>query len=123
VSRVREAFAMLDPDAALARFIEVFGEFWAKDRLVMRRIHALAGIDQSVAKAIRARDARRRDALRRLIDRIAASRVTPLPRPTDELVDLLQMLTNFETFDALAGERRGIGGAVPLVRDLARACF
>jgi len=123
VSRVREAFAEADPAAALDTFIEVFGSFWAHDRLAMRRIHALAGTDRAVEKAVRARDARRRDALGRLIDRRLASLTRPPALSRDELLDLLQALTNFETFDALAGDARGVAGAVPIVQRLVRGAF
>ncbi len=71
------AFAGSGPFAAVQGLIEVFARFWAADRVVMRRLRALAALDPEVHAVITARDERRRRGLEILISRVAADP----PRP------------------------------------------
>jgi AcrR family transcriptional regulator len=141
MDRLAEAFTEPDPVEALRTFVARFAEFWAGDRLVLRRIRALAALDPDVGPLIAARDQRRRDGARVLLARHAA---TPTPRrpgaetadtaatataaatapPLETLVDLVHTLTSFETFDTLAGPDRDPRDVAPLVADLVlRAVF
>jgi AcrR family transcriptional regulator len=105
ISRLRLAFQNPDPVDALNTLITLFGEFWASDRLVIRRIRALGAIDPEIGNALRARDARRRHAFEVLTDRLAKTRRRLPPKARRDLVNLLYTMTSFETFDTLAGER------------------
>jgi len=87
-------------------FIDVFLNFWASNREVIRRLHALGAIDSEIGQGLRARNERRRNGLRVLVDDHARMnyRYTPLQIPV--MLDILHMITSFETFDALSvGER------------------
>ncbi len=95
MSGLPAAFSTRDPLEALDGLIATFCRFWESDRLLLRRLRAAATADPELEPALRARDERRRMALRPLLDRLA------LP----DLVDLLWTLTSFETYDALAGSR------------------
>lgn len=94
------AFTAAEPQPALTRFVETFARFWDADRLVMRRLRALAPLDPDVGQVIAARDDLRRHGVRALVDRLAPS---ASPAAADELARVLFVLTSFETFDALAG--------------------
>jgi AcrR family transcriptional regulator len=91
-------FMQADPDLALEAFITTFGVFWASDQLVLRRLRALAALDAELGVLVRARDEWRRGGLRRLLERRGEAR--------GDIVDVLHVLTSFETFDTLIGEQR-----------------
>lgn len=135
MDRLAEAFTQPDPDEALRAFVTRFAEFWASDRLVLRRVRALAALDPDVGPLIAARDQRRRDGARVLLTRRAASPAHPGPNAAsttatpvaslatavtrlETLVDVVHTLTSFETFDTLAGPDRDPRDVAPLVADL-----
>src|SRR5262245_38875086 len=103
VTRLRAAFGRPEPREALDELVAAFGAFWHSDRIVIRRIRGLAAIDADFEKAVRARDERRRDALRTILGRFAEKCHQPPLGALDEVVDVLHTLTSFETFDNLAG--------------------
>ena len=120
------AFAGSDPLAAVHGLIEVFARFWAADRVVMRRLRALAALDPDVRAVITARDERRRQGLEVLVRRVSAG--PPRPGPTrdavpelrpEDAVRALLAITSFESFDAMAGAGRDLEAVVPLVTGLA----
>ena len=117
------AFQRPDPLEALAAFVTAFGQFWGADRLAMRRLRALSALDSEFEQAVRARDERRRQGLRVLVERLAARRRRPSFGDLDQVVDLLHTLTSFETFDTLAGPTRTPEDVAPLVERLARAAL
>lgn len=119
MDRLAAAFTQPDPDEALRVFVSCFAEFWASDRLVLRRVRALATLDPDVGPAIAARDQRRRDGARVLLARraAAAGRVQPAA-DLETLVDVVHTLTSFETFDTLAGHDRDPRDVAPLITDL-----
>jgi len=108
-----------DPLRTLIDFMRVFAEFWASDRNVIRRLHALAAIDAQIAQGIHARNERRRNGLRVIVDRYCRSYppLTALQVPV--AIDTLHMLTSFETFDALARSGRAFEEVVDIVRKMA----
>jgi AcrR family transcriptional regulator len=105
------------PEAAIHGFITVLAGFWAADRVVMRRLRALAALDPDVGAVIAARDQRRREGLTVLVSRLPA-RAGPA---AEQAVQMLYALTSFETFDTLAGPDRDLADALPLVTRLAEA--
>lgn len=113
------AFGRPEPAAALDAFIGAFAAFWDADRLVMRRLRALAPLDPDVGAVIAARDAMRRRGLQVLMSRL----VPPPAGDTAEVVRTLGVLTSFETFDGLAGEERNAVDVVPTVSALARSAL
>ena len=123
MEQLAAAFRQPDPLDALAGFIAVFVGFWAADRLVTRRLRALAALDADFEQVIRARDERRREGLRVLVGRIATHPEASLQRPVEEAVDLLHMLTGFESFDTLAGDGRSADNVTLLFQRLARAAL
>jgi AcrR family transcriptional regulator len=119
VASLRAVFEAADALEALDELVAAFGRFWASDRLIMRRLRALAVLDPDFAPA-RARDERRRDLFARIAGRIAEEHGQPDPTSASQLVDVLTALAGFETFDALAGEDRTPEEVIPEVQRLAR---
>jgi AcrR family transcriptional regulator len=109
------AFQTADARAALARFVATFVRFWASDRLVLRRLRALAATDPELEPVFRARDERRREGLRVLVGRLA-----PTGDPV-ELVDVLHALTSFEMFDDLSHGGRSPDEVTRLIQRLVDA--
>jgi len=68
---------------------------------------------------LRARNARRRNGLRVILEHYARSyhQFTPLEEPV--VLDSLHMLTSFETFDALAANGRSVDEIFKIIRRMA----
>jgi AcrR family transcriptional regulator len=108
--------AMQEPTAAraLAALIAAFSGFWASHRLLIRRLRAMAVLDPELSGVFR--DARRRSMLAMI-----AKREQPESGSgeVDDLIDLLTVLTSFETYDALAGSDSDEGRVVGLLQQTA----
>jgi AcrR family transcriptional regulator len=108
-----------DPLTILHDFILVFASFWASDREVIRRLHALGAIDAEIGQGLRARNERRRNGVLVIVERYC-NVYPPLSSPQRPIaVDTLHMLTSFETFDALAGSGRSFEEVVEIIRKMA----
>ncbi len=112
MQQLARAFTAPDPDEALRLLVTAFTRFWGTDRVVMRRLRALAALDPDVATVITARDERRRLALKTLLDRR-----TDVADPAYAL-RVAHMLTSFETYDALLRPRQRPAEAVPTLLQL-----
>lgn len=96
---LQAAFGQPGPQAGIERFVDSFCRFWESDRLVLRRLRALAVFDPDLQTVLSARDNRRRAALQMLLKRYGVA------LPPDQ-VEVVWLLTGFETFDLLAGPQR-----------------
>ena len=123
MTELASVFTDPDPRQALRGFIAAFARFWASDRLVMRRLRALAALDPDVAIVIEARDERNRTGLQILVDRIAKQSNATSPIDAATVVQVVHTLTSFETFDSLAGPTQEPTDVVPLVVELAEAAL
>jgi AcrR family transcriptional regulator len=123
ITRLGEAFCQPDPLAVLNELIAVFGRFWGSDRLVIRRLRALAVLDPDFEKTLQVRDGYRRKVWETVVQRLAEGGLLPADRSTSEAVDVLYTLTSFASFDTLAGKSRGPERVVPLVQRLARTAL
>ena len=121
LSELTTAFTNPDPLGALRDFVAAFGRFWAANRLVMRRLRALAALDPEVGGVIHARDERRRAGLAVLVGRLRDQHLTAVA--ADRAANTLLALTSFETFDALADPKQELTDAVRDVIDLAEAAL
>jgi AcrR family transcriptional regulator len=113
-----------DPVRTLHDFIAVFAGFWASDRNITRRLHALAAIDPEIASGLQARNERRRHGLKVIVERYSRIYLPLTPRQEPVAIDTLHMLTSFETFDALAKDGTAFRAAgheevVEIIRKLA----
>jgi|SRR5579884_107215 len=121
MEQLANAFRQSEPLDALNAYIQVFGHFWTSDRLVTRRVRALAALDPDFEQVIRARDERRRHGLHVLLQRFTEKYGKPEPAAHDEIVNVLYTLTSFECFDMLAGDNKTPEEMVPVIQRLARA--
>lgn len=122
MEQLAAAFRTPDPWEPLSVYIGVFGQFWTADRIVTRRLRALAALDSDFAQVIRSRDERRRHGLEVLMGRLAKSqRLSGVER--DATINVLYTLLSFEFFDMLAGVERSPSDVIPEVRRLARAAL
>jgi AcrR family transcriptional regulator len=108
------AFQTPEPHAALDRFILTFVRFWASDRLVLRRLRALAATDSELEPVFHARDERRREGLRVLVGRLSPG------RDAVEFIDVLHALTSFEFFDDLSRDGRSPDDVAAIIQRLVR---
>lgn len=108
-----------EPVQRLHNFMEVFIHFWASDRDVIRRLHAWGAIDAGIGQGLRARNERRRNGLRGLVERHAQTYFRATPPQVPVMLDILHMLTSFETFDALAGTDRGVEDVLKIIQKMA----
>ena len=123
MDQVATAFRQPEPLDVLNVYLQVFSRFWDADRLVTRRLRALAALDPDFEQVIRARDERRRQGVRVITERLLKQQVLPLDAPLEEIVDILFTLSSFETFEALAGPTRSLQEVAPLVCQLAHAAL
>ena len=123
MEQLASAFRQPDPLDALNQYILIFGRFWDEDRLVMRRLRALAALDPDFEQVIRTRDGWRRKGVTVIIQRIVEKQMPVSSKTLDEIVDVLFTLTSFETFDMLAGPAHSPQEVVPVVQKLARAAI
>src|SRR6185437_9995366 len=121
--RVGEALSRTKPFDSLAGIVDAFCLFWASDRLAIRRLRALAVLDAGLGESLYSRNERRKGLLRSIVQRIAAPAAASAAagRTLDESVDLLFTLSNFETFDTLAGSTRSAEETTRLLREMALA--
>ena len=123
MEHLASAFRKPDPLDALDTYIAVFSRFWDADRLVTRRLRALAALDPDFEHVIQARNERRRQGLRVLVGRIAQQSGRLPPERVDEVVNILYTLLSFESFDTLAGPTRSLEEVAPIIQRLARAAL
>jgi AcrR family transcriptional regulator len=100
--RMREVMTSGDAESMLAAFVGVFAGFWAKDRLLLKRIHGIAAIDPEFGWAVEARNLRRKMAAGRVIERITDGGPAMVPVEMERKIAILVALTSFEFFEALA---------------------
>jgi AcrR family transcriptional regulator len=108
-----------DPLQHLYEFIRFFVNFWHSDRDLIRRLHGLGAVDSEIGRGLHARNERRRNGVRVIIERYERSYLplTPLEKPL--AIDTLHMLTSFETFDALAVPGRRLEEIAGVIQKLA----
>ena len=123
MEQLATAFRQEEPLEALREYLLVFSHFWDVDRLVMRRLRALAALDPDFEHVIRTRDEWRRRGVRVIAERLVEHHVLSPGEALDKAVDILLTLSSFETFDTLAGPTRSMEEVAPLVYRLARAAL
>jgi AcrR family transcriptional regulator len=111
---LRKAFTNPDALTALDKFIEAFVRFWSADRIIVRRLNGLAALDPEVEEALRERGGWRREGLAVLVQRLDSQQ-------DESVIDVLYMLTSFDTYDALATPKRKPKDVAAIVQRLARA--
>jgi len=102
MERMGAVMQRTDIEAMLAGFVDVFAGFWAKDRLLLRRIHGIAAIDPELGAVLEARNRRRQTAATRVVDQLSRRSGGNETEDRTQRIATLDALTSFEFFDALA---------------------
>jgi AcrR family transcriptional regulator len=118
---LRAIFHEPDPKRALNTLIAAFVAFWEADRVVLRRVRALAALDADVAASVRAREEIRRGHLSKIVGRLYEGKGSTMAKALPVAVDVLHMLTTFETFDALRSAERSAEDTRRIIGQLAAA--
>ena len=119
--RMAEVFHEPDPYLALDKVVDVFVGFWSSDRVVIRRLRAMAALDQEIALGIESRDARRRHIAGEILKRITAKEKKKYDEEQfKNRVDVIAMLTGFATYDALASTGHSEKEIIDVVARLVR---
>jgi AcrR family transcriptional regulator len=114
MEQMREVMMLPPGDAQLARFVGMFCGFWAKNRVLIRRVHGIGAVDPEFGAVIEARNRRRLMAATRIVQRIGGGDGT-------QKSEMLAALTSFEFFDALAESCGSEATAEALVLQMARS--
>jgi AcrR family transcriptional regulator len=107
MERMAGVFLAPTREEAVRRFVRAFVALWTVDRGAMRRLRALGVVAPGELAAPRGRDAWRREAAENLLRRFGGPDSRRGERE-ETVVDLLVLLTSFETFDALATPGRSV---------------
>jgi AcrR family transcriptional regulator len=99
VTRLPAAMQETDARKALGMVLDAFAAFWSTDRLIIRRLRALASLDPEVDAGIRNRDEWRRGIFTNLITRLGTDLDDSV---RDDLIEATLVIAGFETFDKLA---------------------
>jgi hypothetical protein len=103
MKRMPEVFREPNPSAALDKLVDVFVGFWSSDRVVIRRLRAMAALDAEIARGIHSRDTRRRHIAGEILKRMAAAgKKKYVDDQLSAAADVITVLTGFATYDALA---------------------
>jgi AcrR family transcriptional regulator len=119
MERIRHVMQQTNAKTMLVGFVEVFTDFWMKNRLLIRRIHGIAAIDPELGAAVEARNRRRQGAAARIVGRLRAIDQNNAEEKRKQIA-ALYALTSFEFFDALAENYGDEKGAVHVILSLAR---
>src|SRR5580704_11949773 len=110
-----------DSLGALLEFIDVFIRVWSSERVVIRRVHALAALDPAVAQCVQTYSTRRRQELEVILKRVRGRYGHPGFSKFSEALEIVYMLTSFETFDHLASAASRPGDVADAVKRMALA--
>jgi len=120
VDRLVAALGLADPAATLEVFVQTFADVWQEDRLVIQRLAGLAALDPEFGSVWRARENRRRDGMRVIATRVAATTGAHDSLDVEAATSALYAIISPEGFEAIAGSDRVFVEVAPLVLQLAR---
>jgi AcrR family transcriptional regulator len=118
MERMREVMMQPLGDAQLVKFVGIFCGFWARNRLLLRRVHGIGAIDPEFGVVIEARNRRRLMAATRIVERLGRC-----DGDAQQRAAVLAALTSFEFFDALAESSGSEPEAEAIVLGLARSAL
>jgi len=111
-------FEAKDLGGALDAFVGMLGRFYDDNRALMLKIVGAAGLDADLDKVMFEKNLRRRRGLEAILARFGAPKRPAVDR--SELVNTLDVLLSFHTFNSLAGPKRTPTEVVPHVRGMIR---
>jgi AcrR family transcriptional regulator len=116
---LRATVELADPEAALERTIALALRFWASEDAVLGELYGVVAVDPAARELVDRQRADRRGEMRRLARHLrAAGRLRTSER---EALDLLMVLTSYETFGELRAAGRSERQIAGALRRTARA--
>jgi AcrR family transcriptional regulator len=103
---------------ALDTFVGMLGRFYDDNRALMLKMVGVAGLDADLDRVLYEKNLRRRRGLEAILSHFGAPKRPAVER--SELVDTLDVLLSFHTFNSLAGPDRTPAEVVPQVRRMIR---
>jgi len=113
----------IDPGTTLSSFVQIFTDFWSRDRLIIRRIHGIAAIDSDLGGAVDARNDRRRFLISRLVEQLDRVSLSTRVSGHPQRAAMLHALTGFEFFDTLAKGSTTEEQATEIILTLVKQAF
>jgi len=120
VDGIARASEETDALMVVDRLVDAFCELWSGEPVAMRRLRSLASVDPSLEADLRARDDRRRVAVRMAVDRLAAAGGGGAASAS-ESIEALNALLSFELWDILGGREGRVEEACARVHALVNA--
>ena len=122
VAGIAGALEETDALVVVDRLVDAFCALWSAEPLAMRRLRSLASVDPSLEADLRARDDRRRVAVRMAVDRLTAARGGGAATAS-ESIEALNALLSFEIWDILGGREGRLEEARARVHALVNAAI
>jgi len=119
VDGIARASEETDALMVVDRLVDAFCALWSCEPVAMRRLRSLASVDPSLEADLRARDDRRRVAVRMAVDRLAAAGGGGAS--ASESIEALNALLSFELWDILGGREGRVEEACARVHALVNA--
>lgn len=107
-------FEAKDLGGALDGFVAMLGRFYDDNRQLMLKMAAVIGLDPDLDKVFHSKNLRRRRGIEAILAKFGAPKRPAVDR--SELVNTLDVLLSFHTFNSLAGPDRTPAEVVPHVR-------
>lgn len=117
-SRMPTLFEATDLGGALDAFVGMLGRFYDDNRALMLKMVGVAGLDADLDKVFLEKNQRRRRGLEAILTKFGGPKSPVVER--SELVNTLDVLLSFHTFNSLAGPDRSPADVVPHVRRMIR---
>jgi AcrR family transcriptional regulator len=118
VERLLNALHKPDSLDILKHYINFYAHIWQTDRVVMRRIHALAALDADIDRLVREHVQRGHHGLRYVLQRIQAQHGYPGSDVLEGILKIVYSLVSFEYCDLLAGPERSLEEVTPQLYQL-----
>ena len=123
MQQMAQVFHEPDPSRAFEKLISTFVNFWSSDPVVIRRLRAMAALDQEIGVGIRARDSRRVHLAGEILRSALSQHRKYRPEQPGLIPDTVSMLTSFETYDALFRAGHDDESIVSTLRTLVQAAI
>ena len=117
VDGIARASEETDALMVVDRLVDAFCALWSGEPVAMRRLRSLASVDPSLEADLRARDDRRRVAVRMAVDRLTTGGAAS----ASESIETLNALLSFELWDILGGREGRVEEACARVHALVNA--
>lgn len=111
-------FEAKDLGAALDGLVGILGRFYDDNRQLMLKMVGVAGLDPDLDKVLLEKNQRRRRGIEAILGKFGAPKQPAVER--SELVNTLDVLLSFHTFNSLAGPDRTPAQVVAHVRGMIR---